>query len=170
MCDFASSCRDCCLWARARFCSGRSGLPGQSPQSRRPASLQQLLLALGRVQRHQQLGRSAQHGKAHTSIPSTAFPQTYGLNGLPPTDARRASIHPPDGLLACRDGDMAGTPVRVPAFMKNPDFGGDCFCLRARGGYPNLPPGFNDRISSERLPASWSTELRPPRGICFCPN
>ena len=45
-------------------------------------------------------------------------------------------------------GPSGGTGA---CFYNDINFGGDFFCLRRGQGYRNLPPGYNDRISSIRI-------------------
>ena len=42
-------------------------------------------------------------------------------------------------------------PQRGACFYRDPDFGGDYFCMDAGQSYGYLPPGFNDRITSIRV-------------------
>ena len=42
-------------------------------------------------------------------------------------------------------------PRAGACFYRNPNFGGDYFCVGAGESYESLPPGFNDSISSIRL-------------------
>jgi len=42
-------------------------------------------------------------------------------------------------------------PQTGACFYKDPDFGGEYFCLRRGENWSSMPPGFNDRISSIRL-------------------
>jgi peptidase inhibitor family I36 len=42
-------------------------------------------------------------------------------------------------------------PKGGACFYRDPGFGGDYFCLRAGEQWPNMPAGFNDRISSIRV-------------------
>jgi hypothetical protein len=82
-------------------------------------------------------------------IPNNVPFDRVATNGRPP------GIYPPPGpgrpprpLPGWGQGPR---PRQGACFNQNPDFGGQYFCLRAGGGYPSLPPGFNDRISSIRL-------------------
>jgi len=85
-------------------------------------------------------------------IPANTPFERIATNGRPP------GIYPPPGPPPGpgRPPGMPGwghgpRPRQGACFYQNPDFGGEYFCLRAGNGYPNLPPGFNDRISSVRL-------------------
>jgi Peptidase inhibitor family I36 len=42
-------------------------------------------------------------------------------------------------------------PRRGACFYQDPNFGGSYFCMRAGMSYANVPPGFNDRITSIRV-------------------
>jgi hypothetical protein len=42
-------------------------------------------------------------------------------------------------------------PQTGACFYKDINFGGQYFCLRLGQNWPNMPPGFNDKISSIRL-------------------
>jgi hypothetical protein len=83
-------------------------------------------------------------------IPASTPFERVATNGRPP------GVYPPPPGPGRPPGPFPGwgngpRPRQGACFYQNPNFGGQYFCLRAGGGHPNLPPGFNDRISSIRL-------------------